>query len=100
MTHTKGPWGLNPRAKTNVVAGDRPIASCSGYTSNTDRDSVEDENEDNARLIAAAPELLEACQRLVNHWESSEEFDADQMYDVFDLARYAVSKALGESEAK
>jgi hypothetical protein len=46
------------------------------------------------RLIAAAPELLEACQRLMDH-EPEKPLHAHNMdmLDVFDKARQAIAKA-------
>ena len=61
MTHTPGPWKINPRASMVVESeSGRTIASCGAYTSNTE--NTEPENQANARLIAAAPELLEALE--------------------------------------
>ena len=59
MTHTPGPWKINPRASMVVESeSGRTIASCGGYAS-TSEDTMP-ENQANARLIAAAPSLLTA----------------------------------------
>jgi hypothetical protein len=61
---TKGPWRVDPKAATRVVAtGDRSVCSCGGHTDN--RRDTTDENQANARLIAAAPTLLETLEELV-----------------------------------
>ena len=60
--HTPGPWKVSSKASTAVFAGDRLIASAGGYMSNTRQESVVIENDANARLIAAAPDLLAACE--------------------------------------
>ncbi|MDT8853023.1 hypothetical protein RN053_21170 [Pantoea dispersa] len=48
---------------------------------------VNGKEDDNGRLIAAAPELLEALQAVVAV--------ADRATDEFDMARAAIKKALG-----
>jgi hypothetical protein len=62
--HTPGPWQV--RGRTNVFpAGgtSRIIANCAGYSTNgPDWEEVNEENEANARLIAAAPDLLAALR--------------------------------------
>ena len=60
---------------------------------------------DDARLIAAAPELLEACERLVSTFErlfpferSAPELSALSAFPtVEEIARAAIAKAKGES---
>lgn len=54
--HTKGEWQVDRRALLRVCVNDMTIANCGGAVSN---DSLE-EAQANAKLIAAAPELLEA----------------------------------------
>lgn len=58
--HTPGPW------THKATAGDHDFAV---YPEATGRDValVRDFNEANARLIAAAPEMLEALQQLYEH---------------------------------
>jgi hypothetical protein len=58
--HTPAPWGIYDGV--NVMAGkgersERCVASCGGHGSNFD-ETVHETNQANARLIAAAPELL------------------------------------------
>lgn len=55
--HTPAPWTVNPKAKTNIRHGNLTIANCSS----THDGSRAEEEIANAKLIAAAPELLEAC---------------------------------------
>ena len=86
--YTKGPWEFAefPKAKDWDVASDTtPV--CSGY--------LNDEGKANARLIAAAPELLEALEMVAQHapasgplWHGSEPMTK---------ARAAIAKAKGES---
>ncbi len=68
MKYTKGDWEV--RFNTTVRVGDDWIASCVG--------SGKVNAEANAHLIAAAPELLDACKKGLNEmklWESSESCD-------------------------
>lgn len=53
--HTPGPWTVNPKAKTNIRHGNLTIANCSS----THDGSRAEEEIANAKLIAAAPDLLE-----------------------------------------
>lgn len=56
-THTPGPWYVkSPQGQAQVWAGNMGVCNC------WDRD---DESLANARLIAAAPEMLEALENLV-----------------------------------
>ena len=60
--HTPGPWKVfftyNVQAKA-----ERSVANCNTLSSNgPDWEQIKDENQANAYLIAAAPELLEACE--------------------------------------
>ena len=57
---TPGAWAVNPKAATNVEAGRRGVAACGGYFDNTSDGAYAVENEANAHLIAAAPDLARA----------------------------------------
>lgn len=58
--HTKGPWKIGGSCNRHIVApGGMEIASCRPYYI---RRPAYDEAVANARLIAAAPELLEALE--------------------------------------
>jgi len=50
-------------------------------------------NEANARLIAAAPELLEALERLMRPGEQAIGMTADELQADYDYARKAIVKA-------
>ena len=87
MTHTPGPWRVdrrNPSPTTGewMIAGSKP-----GYLADV-RDCGSGDVTANARLIAAAPDLL-ACLLDV--------LDADGDLDVMDFDRYraAIAKATG-----
>src|ERR1043166_1656060 len=72
--HTPGPWKAGPQGLF-VVAPRNRICTLYG-----NRDSInEAEQEANARLIAAAPELLEACKLAsVYLSESGDESDCER----------------------
>lgn len=70
VKHTPGPWNvMEPAANEDgiaVVGGGQPLSSEEGMVAWCQRymhtDGHDTENMANARLIAAAPELLEACK--------------------------------------
>jgi len=69
MKYTPGPWAINRRCSTAVCCcpDGQAIASCAVYSDNTrDSEELHAEQEANAHLIAAAPELLEALVRVQN----------------------------------
>lgn len=63
--HTPGPWTI--RHETNVFGGTRLVANAGGHQSNANRLDVDAENQANARLIAAAPELLDALSWAITY---------------------------------
>lgn len=59
MKHTPGPWIINNEIRTAINAGDKHIAMVN-YAKTREYDLTGEEHEANARLIAEAPEMLEA----------------------------------------
>ena len=91
MTHTKGPW------RAELTADERHGEI---WAENGQKITVLDcrygeigEPEANARLIAAAPELLEALDALL--WAAAEK-TLKQKEEVWEQARRAIAKANGE----
>jgi len=86
MKHTPGPWTILDRGKLStpqIMAGETATARI------VDRGQDKSaENEANASLIAAAPELLEACQRVADV-----PFEPDKWRQQ---VQSAVAKAKGE----
>lgn len=88
--HTPGPWhvGMRPGPIIYGTKGDQ-VADLRGFLDI-------DETSANARLIAAAPDLLDAMQSMVDAYQTH--FDvmpvAWQTYDS--IARAALAKARGE----
>jgi hypothetical protein len=82
--HTPGPWMISPRNAWRICNGkDNTIASTGGDS------TLAGHHEANARLIAAAPEMLAALGRLVNDSMFKDHPEASQM------AIDAIAKATG-----
>jgi len=80
-THTPGPWRTTG---LNVRAGDALICYATNHWANYE--TPESERQANADLIASAPDLLSALERLVHPM-------ADD--DDLDFAREVIKKAKG-----
>ena len=100
--HTPGPWTVHDHAPWSVWTGDTQIASCRWYDepmvlgAYCEGDS--ERAQANARLIAAAPELLAALDTVVGQvWDldvyGEEEMRA-RMRRIGQLARAAIAKAV------
>jgi hypothetical protein len=98
QTHTPGPWELNGDTITgkDTDLNRSPIATVSHFYRNREIDQA------NARLIAAAPELLEALEQAKNwiytHLDSMNEgqktvHDMKVLHDCWD----AIAKAEGRA---
>jgi hypothetical protein len=98
--HTPGPW--------KTVARNYPIADTGDYdgcwevlTGDPKKPIVQiwgdsDEDEANARLIAAAPDLLEALKNIVNLWDHHASAHGDgTIFPLHVAARAAIAKAEG-----
>ena len=102
MTHTPGPWLIREgdewttdivTAEGNNECGDVMYWNVASY--NRQRD----EAEANAYLIAAAPDLLEALESLINDSECSCTFESaasGHNLCAFCEAKTAIAKARGE----
>lgn len=94
--HTPGPWTVQeeidgPVQNTRIVAHKKAVASTAQQCG---RPHHWNEAEANARLIAAAPELLEACEALVNAYSIH---DGTVHARAVDVAVAAIRKATGEA---
>lgn len=95
MSHTPGPWHQSHRHcgcgmyNTQVYTADgETIATLHWYPKPKDENgSIGTYREANARLIAAAPDLLEALEEIVTI--------SDRDHDAWERARAAVAKAKG-----
>lgn len=109
--HTPGPWQWDGSPCDYDASNEAPWLVTDAYAvgvEKTLRDGVilkgqiECLNESNARLIAAAPDLLEAVRAYVQHFEAHHITnthggrDFDFTGHIAQLARAAISKATGE----
>ena len=96
-THTPGPWGIEQTGQTNWIGRMRSDGSgkIDEIVTSTDRFKLTPKatfrNDANARLIAAAPELLEALKEVVAI--------SDRKHDAWDRAKAAIAKASGVKDA-
>jgi hypothetical protein len=93
--HTPGPWGFKHRAgsdgdyRTEVFSAKYGgIATCDWTIKNCGNGVTGTYREANARLIAAAPDLLAACIAML-----AERTGAAQLSDACQIAREAITKA-------
>ena len=89
--HTPGPWHVHERASTTVMGPEEnpsAVTSCGGGNARTIR-----ECQAHARLIASAPQLLEALTQAVERAEDREFPDRS----MFDRWYSALAAARGES---
>jgi hypothetical protein len=92
MTHTPGPWTSGGFA----IVSDRPYPQWREIATVAcdPRDLSDPEAAANARLIAAAPELLSALREIVHYDEGSSE-QGSYGYDVLGRCKAAIAKAEG-----
>ncbi len=94
-THTPGPWRVHPKNNERVIQSSEDIAVMCGIF----RDTIE--REANARLIAAAPELLAMVKKLrnyVGHYASMPHAHPDAYKDEAN-ARQLIRQATGDTNA-
>lgn len=102
MTHTPRPWSYwvtrsGRLAEVAAVGGPRLLELSKHRNPNF---------EDDARLIAAAPDLLEACKELLGCVENAalmytpEDDEDDEIAEIIASGKYAIAKAEGTEEGK
>lgn len=99
MSHTKERWVLNENNnwKTNpfsITARKRGVHSATIANIPTRMTIPPLEQQANARLISAAPDLLDALLKLPQHHGATEQ----EWWDWIAIARAAIDKATGESK--
>ena len=97
-SHTPGPWNTFTKMPGVYAESGREIV----FHAHLSRSADESERLANARLIAAAPELLEALEELVSRRESAcaERGEMDRLAGSdgrYNRARAAIAKAKGLS---
>lgn len=99
MAHTPGPWHCH---YLGSLATGITTASIDEFNKEGDRGDLiawvpHDRNEEaNAALIAAAPDLLAACQRVISYWNCGPRY-IDGV-DVDDVVKAAINKAEGRGQ--
>lgn len=100
---TPGPWRLDPEANDEAVIGSRGfmVADCCIFSARKGA-PTDAENRANARLIAAAPDLAEALQKLTHAAAgccntAPSDYDQEQTRRAIVLGLAALSKARGET---
>lgn len=89
--HSPGPWEQHERSPDGyVMSSDWMLVAYTRLTGDPDT------NEANARLIAAAPELLQALKCLLRDTQHADHTDCDEWCPVM-MARAAIAKAENET---
>ena len=105
--HTAGPWRVSQRSNNmiDILHGDRqPGAITAALCRVQARQSWIAEAEANARLIAAAPDMLQALHSLLRHAERVNEVLGQECGVRFvddgplGMARAAIERATGEAQ--
>ena len=101
--HSPGPWIVDRHADNEelVVRSDPDwgiVANCQTDSySLSEQENLMAEIQANARLIAAAPEMLEALQWIADHGDTGEG-GRPAFHDMRAHARAAIAKATGEPQ--
>lgn len=89
--HTPGPWTRKePKDKHNIVANVRGIRVFGPYYASSCADD--------ARLIAAAPDLLAACLGILECLEHGDKWTPAVRKTAGETLRKTITKAIGEFE--
>lgn len=88
--HTPGPWAYRPSNNGHFIAG---TGENSGYLAEVRQCRSKQDVRADARLIAAAPELLESLQSVLNSC-----LDSQGLADAYKQARAAIAKATGKTK--
>ena len=95
--HTPGTW-IAKRMRNGETNGDFDIDSVSGHFIAESIGGMDiEEEEANAHLIAAAPELLDALKQIERLSREADSNLVDVRAMLGDIARDAIAKAEGES---
>lgn len=95
--YTPAPWIINNEFKTSINNGNKHIAMVNYYKcGNPEIDVYGEEHEANARLIAAAPEMLKALEEIIFLVENGH-INISGIQSQYQKIRETVAKAKGES---
>jgi hypothetical protein len=95
IPHTSAPWGFKATANCNDKPCRWEIIGGGGVIAETNDNTTEA----NARLIAAAPDLLEACESFLQMLKTGSNCDKRNPYTIPEVkaAISAILKAKGEA---
>jgi len=99
--HTPGPWIVSDETRENFVWILDENSDTGVCMVHTDTDS-KDESDANARLIAAAPELLEALESMLDYLKRQAKENSRREWALHnahaEFMRNAIAKATGGAE--
>lgn len=95
--HTPGPWSIHSESGSRFICS--PTSSGMPVIAELRDKSIglyyaKQTQDANARLIAAAPDLLAALKRFVEPWNAGGDYMAKFNYDTFKDAAIAIQKAV------
>jgi hypothetical protein len=98
--HTPGPWRLNGNGTLLHPVSHRSLTTCRIETSLGSFEILDETNEpeQNAALIASAPDLLQALETIapqIGNMLSRLRFSTDQDAEILPAIRAAIAKATG-----
>ena len=96
MTHTPGPWINDPHPTdecSRIITAPRPNKIGLRYTMATVEGFSRQEADTNARLIAAAPELLEGCEAALAYLVEPVSIYPENRRGAAEIIRAAIAKA-------
>ena len=89
--HTPGPWHTGTINLGDPEKGlyDRVVHNAAGYALAV---AIKENQQANARLISAAPDLLKSLQSIIQHWRDTDEaaFGSDMATDAIESIRKAM----------
>lgn len=83
--HTPGPWELGASGRVFTREDGLLTDICQVHGQDVERRWIP-----NAKLISAAPDLLEACRKMMAAWESAIDIEED---DAIEAIRAAIARA-------
>lgn len=94
-----GPYTYCPVASVIAVNGDFTGIQCRSLSAeyHSDGGALHETRKANLRLVAAAPDLLEALCRIVAYDREPSRAESREQFKMMDAARAAIAKARGES---
>lgn len=101
MKHTKAPWVARKAYGSEEIFADSVTWMVNGgdLTNKETRTYIaecgaHDKSEANANLIAAAPDLLESCKEMKNHFVHITQ--DSESWEIIERAKQAITKAEGK----